>query len=90
MRDSCWPLPQLERDAAYVTETGHGVGVRAGELLALARSQPQRRMLARVEKLLRVYRPAEAVEHLEVDVVVGVRLRVDEVADANRSVRRLD
>ena len=68
-------LPLEHRHAGDLLEAEHRVVVGAGDLEALARAQPQRRVVAAVEELRRPDRVAVAVEHLEVDVDLGVRLR---------------
>ncbi len=77
-------LPLQHRHAGDLLEAEHGVVVRAGDLEALARAQPQRRVVSRVEELRGPHRVALAVEHLQVDVDLGVRCDV-----ASESIRRV-
>ena len=74
-----------DRDTAERLEAQHRVVVGAGDLEAFARAEPQRRVVARVEELRRGDRVALAVEHLEVDLDLGVGLARGEVTD-----RRVD
>ena len=66
-------LQQQQRYANHVNEAEHRVVVCARNLIALRGSQAEGGMLAGVEKFRRSYRPAEAVEHLNVDIRLGIR-----------------
>ena len=83
-------LPEEQRHADHVDEAEHRMVLCAGELVAFARPQSQRRVLAGVEELRRAYGTPPTVEHLERDVVVRVGLGVEKVANSERSVRSFD
>ncbi len=75
-------LPHQQRHARHVDETEDGVVVGTAQLVPLGGAQAQRRVLAGVEELAGVNRPAEAIEHLEVDVRVRFGLgRLDDRID---------
>jgi hypothetical protein len=83
-------LPQQQRHADHVDKTEDWMVVRAGELEALPRLQPQRRVVARVEDPRNRDRSTQPVEHLERGFALGVRRRPpDEILNLDGPVRRL-
>ncbi len=77
-------LPLQHRHASDRLEAQHGMVVRAGHLEPLTRSQLEDRVVARVEEFGRPHRVGFTIEHLEVDVDLGVGMSRRELADPTR------
>ena len=66
-------LPGQARHAGHIGQAQHRMVAGADQLVALARPQPQRGMVARMEQLRGAHGPTGVIEEREAEVVIRVR-----------------